>query len=97
MEHADSRQLAYRQSILSMSQARNSLMIGSQGARVTPGGGLSPGHLGVGGVSSGYDLDLPPNMRRESSQYGFSDAGDSEVLLSGDAIEPNQAPRWRRP
>lgn len=82
-----------------MSQARNSLMIGSQGPRVTAGGGglNSPGHLGVGGASSGYDLDLPPNMRRESSQYGFSDAGDSEVLLSGDAIEPNQAPRWRRP
>lgn len=81
-------QIAYRQSIMSMSHAKNSLL--SLPANTTPGAARSSllGHDDSVGYATANDALLPPNVRRENS--GFSD--DSEVLLGN---EGRPTPRFR--
>lgn len=74
-------QIAYRQSIMSMSHAKNSLL--SLPANATPGSAAGHGRSNLAshddsvGYSTSNDL-LPPNVRRDTSG-NWSE--DSEVLL----------------
>lgn len=84
-------QIAYRQSIMSMSHAKNSLL--SLPPNTTPDAARSSLYGNEEPEQRGYSSAtanqlLPPNMRRESSA-AWSDA-DSEVLLGND-----QGPRYR--
>ncbi|RSH93179.1 hypothetical protein EHS25_007532 [Saitozyma podzolica] len=97
LEQYYNEQLAYRQSIMSMSHAKDSLLaLPTDGSAEDPRRTL---HDPSYAYTSQTDLQLPPNMRRESSA-AWSEVGDSEVLLFGEnnATEDSQShsqPRWR--